>query len=553
MRERGRHEREGRRDDEGRRVPRDARPRGSPTGSGCRSCARSSARVCSHCPHTRTPGRITSAQPIALGNRRSGRGLETGPGQRSHKHGTIRTGAGRQRHRCRGEQLQRSGAPVVEDGADGLGEPRDPRHRFHGSPIRSQRPSAPHHAPDHSRGHAARVRGREPAAPRPRRTRPDRGRAGSRLAPTRTGASRADLPLEVETDRDAHTDLGPVARGKGIGRAVERDPERLERDPPVLAGRLADQLRPQPVGAHLEHRRRGAVPERRGHAPRRARSPDRRGRPSTSTDRPRGAGARSHRSTARRRLAKSTPHASSGLGDRHSHTLARAWTRRDRPGARTRSTSTACACTRSTGSPSRRAGSTSAASSSSTVSARTRSRGHPSGSPSPTASARPSPPSTSIGFGRTRAPERAATIATNRDARRGACSTQLGPAVVIGNSMGAVIAPGVAARRPDLVEALVLVEPGAAVGPHRAGRLVARRRGYAPLMVPSVGRRTVSRAGPDARPRAARRPDARAVASHDPTRLDPDLRAPARAPRRRALRLPRGAGGLRRRRPVAPP
>jgi pimeloyl-ACP methyl ester carboxylesterase len=95
-----------------------------------------------------------------------------------------------------------------------------------------------------------------------------------------------------------------------------------------------------------------------------------------------------------------------------------------------------------------------------------------------------------IGFGRTRAPDRRATLATNRELVE-ALLDDTGRAVVIGNSMGAVIGAGVAARRPELVDALVLVNPAlpwGRVGPADWWR-VAR---LAPLMMPSVGRRAVA-------------------------------------------------------------
>jgi pimeloyl-ACP methyl ester carboxylesterase len=95
-----------------------------------------------------------------------------------------------------------------------------------------------------------------------------------------------------------------------------------------------------------------------------------------------------------------------------------------------------------------------------------------------------------IGFGRTRAPERRATVATNR-ALVESLLDETGPAIIIGNSMGAVIGAGIAARRPELVDALVLVDPAlpwGQVAPSdwwRAARL-------APLMVSPVGRRAVA-------------------------------------------------------------
>lgn len=126
-----------------------------------------------------------------------------------------------------------------------------------------------------------------------------------------------------------------------------------------------------------------------------------------------------------------------------------------------------------------------------------------------------------IGFGRTRATARPATIANNRELVISFLE-MTGPATIFGNSMGGVIAAGVAARRPDLVEALVLVDPALTwrgVGA-RDWRRVAR---FVPVMMPSVGHRAVAtraRAlGPD------RLVDlSLALSLHDPTRLDPVLR-----------------------------
>jgi len=63
-----------------------------------------------------------------------------------------------------------------------------------------------------------------------------------------------------------------------------------------------------------------------------------------------------------------------------------------------------------------------------------------------------------VGFGRTRAPERPASIDTNQQLVT-AVLEQLGPAVVVGNSMGGALGIAVTARRPELVDALVLVDP----------------------------------------------------------------------------------------------
>ena len=126
-----------------------------------------------------------------------------------------------------------------------------------------------------------------------------------------------------------------------------------------------------------------------------------------------------------------------------------------------------------------------------------------------------------IGFGRTRAPQRPATIATNRRLVTEVLD-ELGPSMVVGNSMGAAIGIGVTARRPDLVTQLVLVNP-ALPHPKPGMRDVLRLARFAPVMISPVGRRVVgTRArllGPE------RLVDASLEWSlHDPTRLDPDLR-----------------------------
>lgn len=126
-----------------------------------------------------------------------------------------------------------------------------------------------------------------------------------------------------------------------------------------------------------------------------------------------------------------------------------------------------------------------------------------------------------IGFGRTRAPGRPATIATNRRLVT-AVLEELGPSMLIGNSMGATIGIGVTARSPELVTHLVMVNPAL---PHlRPGmRDLVRLARFAPVMWAPVGRQIVgTRArllGPE------RLVDASLEWSlHDPSRLDPDLR-----------------------------
>lgn len=126
-----------------------------------------------------------------------------------------------------------------------------------------------------------------------------------------------------------------------------------------------------------------------------------------------------------------------------------------------------------------------------------------------------------IGFGRTRAPERTATIDTNRRLVT-AVLEQTGPSIVAGNSMGGAIGIGLTARRPDLVEGLVLVNPAVPHPSPSVGDWLKIAR-LAPAMITPIGRRVV-----DARARwlgPERVVDTSLGYSlHDPSRLDPDLR-----------------------------
>jgi len=63
-----------------------------------------------------------------------------------------------------------------------------------------------------------------------------------------------------------------------------------------------------------------------------------------------------------------------------------------------------------------------------------------------------------IGFGRTRTDGRTASLGVNGRMVAGVLD-RIGPATLVGNSMGGAIAVGVAARRPELVTGLVLVDP----------------------------------------------------------------------------------------------
>lgn len=95
-----------------------------------------------------------------------------------------------------------------------------------------------------------------------------------------------------------------------------------------------------------------------------------------------------------------------------------------------------------------------------------------------------------VGFGYTRALETPATLARNADLVVAALE-EYGPSVVVGNSMGGAITVKVGARRPDLVEAMVLVNPAVRASGWRSPQL---RAGVfmAPMLVPRLGERLLS-------------------------------------------------------------
>ena len=126
-----------------------------------------------------------------------------------------------------------------------------------------------------------------------------------------------------------------------------------------------------------------------------------------------------------------------------------------------------------------------------------------------------------LGFGRTRAPERASTIEANRQLVT-ALLAQRGPSILVGNSMGGAISIAVTAQQPELVNALVLIDPAV---PHANPGIGdwARLAKLAPVMVQSVGTRIV---GTRARFIGPERlvDTSLAWSLHDPARLDPELR-----------------------------
>ena len=127
------------------------------------------------------------------------------------------------------------------------------------------------------------------------------------------------------------------------------------------------------------------------------------------------------------------------------------------------------------------------------------------------------------GFGLTRVPRgRRASVAGNGRLVATLLAEHLGSAAVMGNSMGGAIAVGLAARHPDLVRALVLVDPAL---PQRGARLppwqlVAR---MAPIMVPQLGSRVLGFRARRLGPAALVDTTLEWSVAH-PERIDPELR-----------------------------
>jgi len=95
-----------------------------------------------------------------------------------------------------------------------------------------------------------------------------------------------------------------------------------------------------------------------------------------------------------------------------------------------------------------------------------------------------------VGFGYTRALGTPATLNRNADLVVAALE-RFGPSVVAGNSMGGAITVKVAARRPDLVEAMVLVNPAVRASGLRSPQM---RTGafMAPMLFPTLGERLIT-------------------------------------------------------------
>lgn len=126
------------------------------------------------------------------------------------------------------------------------------------------------------------------------------------------------------------------------------------------------------------------------------------------------------------------------------------------------------------------------------------------------------------GFGLTRVPRgRRATLGTHGRVLR-ALLEHGGPAIVAGNSMGGALGIGLAARHPDLVRALVLVDPALprpAVNPSQ-WTVMAR---LAPTIVPMVGAQFLAARNRLLSPERLV-DDTIGWTLCDPARLDPELR-----------------------------
>lgn len=125
------------------------------------------------------------------------------------------------------------------------------------------------------------------------------------------------------------------------------------------------------------------------------------------------------------------------------------------------------------------------------------------------------------GFGRTRPDGRPATIRTNGELVA-ALLARHGGGIVVGNSMGGAIGVGVAARYPDLVHALVLVD-AAFPRPRGSAEQLVRAARFAAMTVPRVGAPLVAVRARTLGPEGLVDATMRIVLAH-PERLDPDMR-----------------------------
>jgi pimeloyl-ACP methyl ester carboxylesterase len=126
------------------------------------------------------------------------------------------------------------------------------------------------------------------------------------------------------------------------------------------------------------------------------------------------------------------------------------------------------------------------------------------------------------GFGLTRVPQgRRATLGTHGRLLR-ALLERWGPSVVAGNSMGGAIGIGLAARYPDLVRALVLVDPALPRPAMNPAQWTVMAR-LAPMLMPVIGAQFVAARGWFLGPERLV-DDTLGWTLCDPTRIDPELR-----------------------------
>jgi pimeloyl-ACP methyl ester carboxylesterase len=126
------------------------------------------------------------------------------------------------------------------------------------------------------------------------------------------------------------------------------------------------------------------------------------------------------------------------------------------------------------------------------------------------------------GFGLTRLPRgRNATLGTHGRVLR-AVLEQSGPSIVAGNSMGGALGVGLAARHPELVRALVLVDPALPRPAINLAQWSVMAR-LAPMMVPMVGAQFLAARGRLLGPERMV-DDTLGWTVCDPARIDPALR-----------------------------
>lgn len=128
-----------------------------------------------------------------------------------------------------------------------------------------------------------------------------------------------------------------------------------------------------------------------------------------------------------------------------------------------------------------------------------------------------------VGNGRTPVAGRKADIRSNRRLLDGFLSTQTDqPVMLIGNSMGGLLSILQAARRPETVERLVLVDPALPPPRNQLPRDPRFIGGFLLMALPFLGERLMSRRGRRMEASALVREMLQLVC-HDPSRVSPDV------------------------------